>query len=343
MILKPIFILLSTMAIGSSLSAAPVRIIFDTDMGNDIDDAMALAMIHHLERRGACELLAVTSTKDHPKSAAYIDALNTYYGVPDIPIGAVRNGMTPKLGKYIGFADDKLPNGKLRYPHDLTSGEDAPEAVALLRKTLAAQPDKSVVLVQVGFFTNLARLLDSKPDASSPMKGTELIRKKVKSLVIMAGAFETIWFNTRWLEYNVKIDVPSAQKLASEWPTEIIWTGFEIGIAATYPWQSIMEDYEYEEKHLIKESYLAYVPEHPHDRPTWDLTAVLYAVYPDRDYFGLSPTGTVQVQDDGATLFKPDDKGRDRYLTLTDTQTARVVEAFVQLVSEPPPSYRPKK
>ena len=38
---------------------AQVPIIFDTDMGNDIDDAMALAIIHQLERRGAVELLAV--------------------------------------------------------------------------------------------------------------------------------------------------------------------------------------------------------------------------------------------------------------------------------------------
>ena len=64
-------------------SKPPVKMIFDTDMGNDIDDAMALAMIHQLARRGAVELLAVTSTKDHPKSVAYIDALNMRVGVMD--------------------------------------------------------------------------------------------------------------------------------------------------------------------------------------------------------------------------------------------------------------------
>lgn len=316
--------------------AEPVRLIFDTDMGNDIDDAMALAMIHNLEKRGACQLLAVTSTKDHPKSAAFIDALNTFYERPDIPIGAVRNGVTPQLGKYNGLADKTHLDGSLVYPHDLRSGEDAPEAVALLRKTLAAQPDRSVSIVQVGFFTNLARLLQSEPDHYSPLAGPELVAKKVKSLVIMAGAFQTIRDNTRHLEYNVRMDIPSAQEFAKNWTAPLIWSGFEIGIAAAYPWQSIMEDYNYVENHPVKEGYLDYVPQHPHDRPTWDLTAVLAAVYPDRGYFDLSAPGTVAIEDDGATRFDLDYNGLHHFLKMDDRQTARVREACVQLSSEPP-------
>ena len=84
----------------AALKAEPVRIIFDTDLGNDIDDALALGMIHSLETRGACNLLAVTTTKDHPLSAALIDAINTFYGIPDVPVGAVRHGATPEEGYY---------------------------------------------------------------------------------------------------------------------------------------------------------------------------------------------------------------------------------------------------
>ena len=85
--MKALLPLAAALILSATCLAKPVRLIFDTDMGNDIDDAMALAMIHNLERRGACQLLAVTSTKDHPKSAAFIDALNMFYGQPDIPIG----------------------------------------------------------------------------------------------------------------------------------------------------------------------------------------------------------------------------------------------------------------
>ena len=316
------------------LVAAPVKLIFDTDMGNDIDDAQALAMIHALQDRGAVELLAVTSTKDHPLSAAYIEALNTFYGRPDIPIGAVKNGVTPEQGKYLGIAERKDTAGKLVYPHDLKSGADAMEAVALIRKTLAAQPDGSVVIAQVGFFTNLVRLIDSKPDEFSPLTGEQLIRKKVKQLGVMAGAFMSINGNKHYCEYNVVKDIPSAQALAKNWPGMINWSGFEIGISVTYPNESIVNDYNYVADHLIKESYLAYCRE-GEDRPTWDLTTVLQLVYQDRGYFGLSGEGTVTVEKDGFTVFKSEGK-QHRYLTMDEKQSIRVREAFAQLCSTPP-------
>ncbi|MDF1824952.1 MAG: nucleoside hydrolase [Verrucomicrobiales bacterium] len=321
----------------SPLQAEPVKIIFDTDMGNDIDDAMALVMIHNLAKRDAVELLAVTSTKDHPLSAAYIDAVNTYYGFPDIPIGVVHDGATQEVGRYNEVATRTNEDGTLRYPHDLKSGEEAPEAVALIRKTLAAQPDESVKLVQVGFFTNFSRLLDSTPDKYSNLDGKALIKAKVKELVIMAGAFQTIRYGTQHLEYNVVKDIPSAQKLAAEWPTPVVWSGFEIGLHSTYPWKSIVEDYNYIDNHLLKDSYLAWAQITPHDRPTWDLSCVLHAIYPDRDYFYLSPKGSVTVNDEGRTDFSPAKKnGKDAYLIMSNEQAARLREAYVQLCTQPP-------
>ena len=76
----------------------------------------------------------------------------------------------------------------VRYPHKLDNA-NAPEAVELLSKTLAAQPDGTVVLVQVGFFYNFASLLDTPADR-------ELIQKKVRLLCLMGGAFQTIDGNT---------------------------------------------------------------------------------------------------------------------------------------------------
>jgi inosine-uridine nucleoside N-ribohydrolase len=319
------------------MTAAPVKLIFDTDMGNDVDDVMALCMIHSLQKRGACELLAVTITKDHPQAAAFVDAVNTFYGYPDVPIGVVRNGATPEPGKFNLLADERNADGSFRYPHDLKSGVDAPEAVGLIRKLLAAQPDASVALVQVGFFTNFARLLDSKPDALSPLSGRDLIAKKVKVFAIMAGAFQTVNWNTRHLEYNVIKDVPAAQALAKRWPSPVVWSGFEIGVAAAFPHVSIEQDLNYVTHHPLKESYVLYNPP-PHDRPTWDPTALLYAVYPDRGYFDLSPAGNVTVEDNGATWYLPskDGKGLHRFLVMSPAQTTRVREAIVQLSVEPP-------
>ena len=74
----------------------------------------------------------------------------------------------------------------------------------------------------------------------------------------------------------------------------------------------------------------------PHDRPTWDPTAVLYAVLPDRGYFDLSPPGEVTVENDAATLFRSSNNGRHRFLVMTPEQTARVREAIAQLSVAPP-------
>src|SRR5262249_44942665 len=57
-----------------------VPLIFDTDMGNDIDDALALGVIHALESRGECRLLAVTLSKDNALAAPFVDLVNTFYG-----------------------------------------------------------------------------------------------------------------------------------------------------------------------------------------------------------------------------------------------------------------------
>ncbi len=314
-------------------AAEPQRLIFDTDMGNDIDDAMALAVIHQLQSRALVELLAVTSTKDHPKSASFIDATNTFYGRPDIPVGAVRDGVTPAEGRYIGLVDRRDAAGQLLFPHDLKAPA---AAVPLLRQTLAAQPDGSVTILQVGFFTNLAQLLASEPDEYAPLPGVELVDKKVRELLVMAGAFQTIGFETAYREYNVREDVAAAQTVAQRWPTPILWSGYEIGIAAAYPWQSILQDFEYTRPHIIKEGYLAWARSQPHDRPTWDLTVVLQAVFPDRGYFNLSPRGEVTVDETGRTEFRKNAEGNDRYLLMDGIQAARVREACVQLVAAPP-------
>ncbi|MEL6894852.1 MAG: nucleoside hydrolase, partial [Planctomycetota bacterium] len=66
---------------------APVPVVFDTDISGDVDDVLALAMLHALADRGECEIRAVTISKINPLTAPFVDAVNTYYGRPEIPIG----------------------------------------------------------------------------------------------------------------------------------------------------------------------------------------------------------------------------------------------------------------
>ncbi len=201
---------------------APVDVILDTDtdIGTDIDDALALALLHALESRGECRLLAVTITKDHPLAAAFTDAVNGFYGRGDVPIGVVRGRQTPDEGKYLAAAK-KQDGSSQRYPHDLAGGGAAADAIPLLRRTLAGRPDGSVVIVQVGFSTNLAGLLDSPADASSPLPGRNLMARKERLLSVMGGAFQPIDGQPGYREYNIVTDLPAARKLTAEWPTPI--------------------------------------------------------------------------------------------------------------------------
>src|SRR5215510_999876 len=135
---RRIIALIALMAAGAFAQAVPV--IFDTDMGNDVDDALALAMLHALESRGECRLAAVTITKDNPWSPIYVDLVNAFYGRAQIPVGMVKGGVTPENSRMIQApAERRGADGSFLYPRRLSSSTEAPEAVALLRRVLSAE------------------------------------------------------------------------------------------------------------------------------------------------------------------------------------------------------------
>jgi inosine-uridine nucleoside N-ribohydrolase len=315
---------IAALLLAAAACAQSVPLIFDTDMGNDIDDALALAMLHAFESRGECRILGVTVTKDNAWAPIYVDLVNTFYGRAHVPVGLVSGSrVTPENSPMIQTpAERRRPDGTLVYPRRLTGSSDAPEAVALLRRLLAAEKDGSVVIVQVGFSTNLARLLDTPADL-------DLVRRKVKLLSIMAGNFAQ-----PKPEFNVEKDTASARKLFERWPGEIVVSGFEIGESMLFPATSIQRDFSWTPDHPVAEAYRNYKTM-PYDRPTWDLTAALYAVRPDAGYFGLSPRGHIAADDTGRTTFHPDPAGLHRYLTLTAPQRTRALEAMIQLASQP--------
>ena len=319
--MKILFALLLTAAMAAPAAAAtPLHVIFDTDMGNDVDDALALAMLHAFISRGEVKLLAVTVSKDNPWAAAYVRLVNEYYGRGTIPVGIVHDGKTPEDGLYVRQVCElhgRRPNKAI-----------VPDAVGLLRKTLAGDKDGSVTLIQVGFSTNLARLIESGPDRYSNLTGMELVKRKVRLLTVMAGNFA----DSRRPEYNVMTDRPAASKLFATWPTDIFISGFEVGSAILFPASSIENDFA--KGNPVAEAYRLYA-KMPYDRPSWDLTTVLYDLRPDRGYFDLSPPGEVVVSPDGSTHFQPGAQGKRYFLRVNPVQVARIREACVWLASQP--------
>ena len=317
-------------------NAAPLPVIFDTDMGNDVDDVLALDLLYKYMDTGHINLLAIMSNQPSEASPRFLDLMNRWYGYAKIPIGTSKGG---------GFAD---PNTMYAQKTVALTGERdkplfkcrikdtnrLPDATMLYRRVLSRQKDHSVVIISTGFSTNLARLLESGPDKWSSLSGKELVAQKVKYLSLMAGRFD----NPKYAEYNVVKDVAAAKTLFAVCPVPIVTSPWELGNAVRYPGQSIADDFGWTSAHPLVEAYKAYA-KMPYDRPTWDLTAVVQVLHPDM-YMTTSPKGTIRVDNAGHTLFTPHAGGNHCYLTVSKAQAERLKDYFVSVITRKPKNKR---
>lgn len=310
------------------------NIIFETDMGNDVDDAWALDMLHKYADRGQARILAVMLNKEGLGPCRFVEAMNTWYGRPRIPVGRALREFPSNEGmpNFTNIVPDmKAADGTPLYPHTISKLSDCPDAVTLYRRLLAKQKDHSVTIVSVGFSGNLAALLHTGADRYSTLSGSELVARKVSALVIMAGHIE----NPDYVEYNVENDIPSCQEVFAKWPGEIVVTPFELGLAAKLPASCLKNDFGWTDHHPALDAVMAARGQYA-DYPTWDMTAVVYAVEGCAGYFTLSRPGTITVTDKGCTHYQADSRGRHRYMMSDHNQSALLVKHMCDLVSRKP-------
>lgn len=293
------------------LHAAPVKVIFDTDMANDCDDTGALAVLHALADLGEAEILCIITNRKDPSgaSAAACAAINTYYGRPDIPIGTDKDGAKTRGGKPSSFA----PALRDEFPQNAKSDDQMPDALTVLRRTLAAAEDQSVTYCSVGALSNLEDLIRSKPDDLSPLSGLELIAKKIKLTVIMGGGFP----RTANPETNLKLDPAAAVTVVNEWPGSILWQGYEIGAA-------IITGSELQKTPQTNPVRRAFElrPHHgasalTHGKPSHDQATVLLAVRgPQPELWDVIEKGRVIFDSDGHCQWSRDWAKAHRYVKI---------------------------
>ena len=301
---------------------AQARIILDTDIDTDVDDLGAVAVLHALADRGEAAILAMGVSSTNPMSAPCLAAINTYYGRGDIAIGTLKGAGVPSgESKHCQRIADE-------FPHALKSGQDAVDVVELYRRVLAAQPDRSVVMVSDGFLTNLASLLRSRADANSPLSGVDLVRLKVKAWVCMGGNMPS-----GPGEWNFDRDEAATQFTIRTWPTPVVFSGFELGaqiftgarLAETPAVNPVRRGYE--------------VFNGLKNRESWDQTAVLYAVRgldgALDDVWARSHRGEVRISVDGAREFVPTADGAHAYL-LPKMEVPAVAQMIDALMVQPP-------
>lgn len=335
--LPPLASLLLLLARPASAAEGPVKVVFDTDMASDVDDVGALAVLHALADLGEAEILAAGISSRNEHVGPCLDAINTWYGRPEIPIGGQR-------GIQVGYPKDSGEGQESKYaeavgkafPHRLARSSDAPDAAALYRRVLSAQPDGSVVIVSVGFLTNLKALLDSRPDPVSPLDGEALVKRKVRLWVCMGGKFPDGRFDDGSGEYNVKVDTAASIRAVHDWPTPVVFSGFEIG-ARVFTGRGLRAA---PEASPVRAAYRHF--NGLENRESWDQTAVLYAVRGLRDYWTESEAGLCLMHARvpfGFNAWVPWPRGRHRYLVekMPPAELGRVVEG---LMSRPPRASR---
>lgn len=292
----------------------PRNVILDTDISSDSDDAGAVAVLHRLVGQQQREILAMMVSSGDPWGAGALQVLNSHFQRPDIPIG-VASGET--------VIDPSAYTEAVAALGGYDENFSAEEAVALYRRILAAQPDHSVTIVSIGYLTNLRQLLlFSGGDDGSP-SGLDLVRQKVGLLVCMGGEYP------HGREWNFYQDPTATAYVVENWPTPIVYAGFELGkkvitgaglraLAETDP---------------LRLSYQLH--NNLQGRPSWDQIAVLYAAGDKKtrkQFFELSEPGVNHIDPTtGGNSWQADPQGRQRYLLAKqpEAQLASLIEELM--------------
>lgn len=275
------------------MSNESIKVIFDTDIGSDIDDAVALAFLLAQPR---CDLLGITTVSGKPiERAKLVSAICKTAGkdIPIIPGNEARlNGPTrqPNVPQA-----SVLPN----WQHETEFGNQ--NAVEFLAETIRQNPHE-VVLLAVGPMTNVARLFQEHPDTA----------QLLKSLHMMIGRFS----DTPGLpmsEWNAHCDPAAANVVYST----AAQNHTSIGLDVTH--QVVMDSAQ------VKEHFA-----HPLLKPVYEMSEVWFS---ERDELKFhDPLAAVTIfnesiceyengtaivkrtsdRDDGETVWIPDANGPHR-------------------------------
>ena len=310
-----------------AITQPALNVIFDSDMGPDYDDVGAITLLHTFADEGYVNILATVASTKYENVAAVFSVLNTYFNRQDIPIG-VPKGEALDLRDWQHWTDSIVQH----YPHAINSNKDVPDVVTLYRRILSIQPDNSVTIISVGFLTNLKNLLQSKPDMFSPLTGEQLIQQKVNQLVSMAGKFPS------GSEFNINRDFPSSKFVYENWPTPVLFSGFEIGEKIKVGLPLIHNNAI--KNSPVKDVFRIAVPQAAEDsagRKSWDETAVLVGVLGYDKWYTVKH-GKISISDkDGSDTWIDDANGKQAYLV------EKVSPAVVQKLIDELIQHQPKK
>lgn len=297
-----------------------VKIILGSDFGSSTDDLFALMMLHHYIDDGLVDLKGIVVNRMGDKNMGVVDIMNTYYGHPNIPIGLERAGIkNPKTFiPYNGICDLKDKSGKKMFARTQTDPKQCLDGYKLYRKILSEADNNSIVLVEIGFATTLAQLMQSGADEYSSLTGQELVCQKVKAIYIQSGRFQP---DDQRCGYNMRMASKDAKIFYDMLPknVDLNMSPSMVGDNIDYDTEEVLTDLASSEVNPIKVVYQNYKCDT--GQRMWDTNCVVQAVKGD-DAYNMSERGFVTFVDQGENslmLFTPDRNGNARFQKAGDS------------------------
>ena len=200
-----------------------IPLLFDTDIGSDIDDAVALAYLLHQPR---CEMLGITTVTGEPdKRAALADAIVRASGRGDVPVHV---GQAAPL--LVSSLQPQAPQAEVLAGREHRKFGPAPTAVDFLRETIRARPGE-ITLLATGPFTNLAVLFALDPE----------IPALLKQLVVMGGVFYGRGYDQSNAEWNIRNDPHAAAMVFNTPIPRLVAVGLDVTMQCRMPSEEVRE------------------------------------------------------------------------------------------------------
>jgi purine nucleosidase len=281
------------------------KVILDTDIGTDVDDALALAVLLGSKD---LDLLAITTvygdTRLRSTIAMHIcklvkKSVQTFVGESQ-PLSGREVWMNGSEGKNYRNLETYTPESK--------------SAVEYLVQTINANPH-SIEIIAIGPLTNIARAINSSPD----------FVKNVKRIWIMGGDF-----TQSKIEHNFKCDAAAAKiVLESQLSISILDLPNSQKTIIRIPEIDRIKDAPNLGMLLYSEIMSWIQPRNQDWTIPHDPIAALAMIAPE--YFDASAIGQVSIDNDGYSYWKEAPSGNVTLLTPNDPEKA--VERMLELIT----------
>ena len=288
----------------------PPAVIFDTDIGSDCDDAGALAVLHALADAGELKILGVIfSSGKNRYGVGTCDAINTYYGRGDLPLGQYQG---TDVGDPRNSYTKQIATNTNRFGHDTV--DQAPDLIAVYRSILEAQPDHSVTICTVGHPHGLVHLLRDP-------HSERLVRDKVSRWVAMG----TGGWNFQRMGMSAY-----CQELLDKWPTSFFMSPSGKAIKTGHRLLP-----QTPEDNPVREAYRLWGPGTAitKGRSSWDQVAVLFVARPE--LFTVEHHGQVKRLADGTVVWDRQANRASHHLVTPKPSAEEMAGIIEELMARP--------